>query len=96
MIESSNIIESIRNKFESFNALYQESLQENKAILDENVELRRKFQEQENRFNELEKKYNKISLANAFEASSESTHEAKIKVNKIVREIDNCIALLNR
>lgn len=96
MIESSKIIESLRKKFETFDSLYQESVRENKAILDENVVLKRKFQEQESRFVELEKKFNKISLAKAFEASSEGVHEAKIKVNKIVREIDNCIALLNR
>ena len=96
MIESSKIIESLRNKFETYNTLYQQSKQENKALLNENVYLKIKFQEQEGRLTELENKYNKISIAKAFEASSENTHEAKIKVNKIVREIDNCIALLNR
>ena len=29
-------------------------------------------------------------------ASAESTHDAKIKINRIVREIDKCIALLNK
>jgi len=28
--------------------------------------------------------------------NSEDSHQAKLKINRIVREIDKCIALLNR
>jgi hypothetical protein len=44
---------------------------------------------------ELEKKYEILKLAKIIEITSEDTHKAKLQLNKIVREIDNCIALLN-
>ena len=44
----------------------------------------------------LEEKYNKLKLAKNLTESLGGSHEAKIKVNRIVREIDKCIALLNR
>jgi hypothetical protein len=44
---------------------------------------------------ELKNKYDNTNLAKAFSESSGSNHDAKIKVNRILREIDKCIALLN-
>jgi hypothetical protein len=45
---------------------------------------------------ELKIQFNNIDLANVFVNASGTTHDAKIKVNRIVREIDKCIALLNK
>ena len=36
------------------------------------------------------------TIAKALIGSEEDSHEAKQKINRIVREIDKCIALLNR
>ena len=35
-------------------------------------------------------------MTKAFIDAAGSNHDAKIKVNRIVREIDKCIALLNK
>ena len=40
--------------------------------------------------------WNKLKLAKTMVASSHDVHDAKLKVNRMVREIDKCIALLNR
>jgi hypothetical protein len=37
-----------------------------------------------------------LKLAKAIALTDDTSHDAKIKVNRIVREIDKCIALLNR
>ena len=47
-------------------------------------------------YKELEQKYNNLKLAKVLTSETEESHDAKIKVNRIVREIDKCIALLNR
>ena len=60
-----------------------------------NLELQRKVNMQEVRINELEQKYTNLKIAKSLIAESGNAHEAKIKVNKMVREIDKCIALLN-
>jgi len=44
---------------------------------------------------ELEEKNKKLQLAEAFRVSSEDTHDAKLKIGRIVREIDKCMALLS-
>ncbi len=96
MEETSNIIESLNDKFKSLVYLYEKSLEEVKVIGEENNLLKEKLKKQETSYQELKTKYDTLSLVKAFTASGEDNHEAKIKVNKIVREIDNCIALLNR
>ena len=48
-----------------------------------------------NTIRELEKKLEKLQLIKAFGASSVDVKEAKQKINKIVREIDKCISMLN-
>lgn len=45
---------------------------------------------------EAEKKYELLKMAGSIIGVDNDAHEAKIKINKIVREIDQCIAMLNR
>jgi len=59
-------------------------------------ELQRKVHMLEARISELEQKYSNLKIAKALITESGDVHDAKIKVNRIVREIDKCIALLNR
>lgn len=40
--------------------------------------------------------YNNLKIAKSLDVSLANTHDAKLKVNRIVREIDKCIALLNK
>lgn len=44
---------------------------------------------------ELEEKLDRMTLVDAFKASSADVKDAKRKVGKIVKEIDKCISLLN-
>jgi len=44
----------------------------------------------------LEEKNKKLQLADAFKVTSEDTRDAKLKIGRIVREIDKCMALLNK
>jgi hypothetical protein len=43
----------------------------------------------------LQDENEKLKLANAF-VGSEGSKDAKVQISKIVREIDKCIALLNK
>lgn len=45
---------------------------------------------------ELVQKLEKLKLANLILSGSDENREAKNRINKMVREIDKCIALLNR
>jgi hypothetical protein len=45
---------------------------------------------------ELVKKHENLKFAKSLVGTDEDSHNAKIKINKIVREIDQCIAMLNK
>ncbi|MCF8226819.1 MAG: hypothetical protein K9J30_13155 [Bacteroidales bacterium] len=61
-----------------------------------NKELESKINEREKEIDELKQQNNTLRLSKAFEAGNGETQEARLQINKIVREIDRCIALLNR
>lgn len=54
------------------------------------------LQEREAGMKELEKKYDRSKLTGALLGDGENAIEAKRKISELVREIDKCIALLNR
>jgi hypothetical protein len=76
--------------------LYQKEKTENGQLKKKSIELVEKLKLDDNRLNDLEEKYNKLKISKALIASSNDVHDAKLKVNRMVREIDKCIALLNR
>ena len=61
-----------------------------------NASLISKLQERDARIKELEVKYERIKLSGALLGEGEGGVEAKKKINELVREIDRCVALLNR
>jgi len=45
---------------------------------------------------DLSKKVEDLKFAKSLAGGNEDSHEAKIKINRLVREIDKCISLLNK
>ena len=76
--------------------LYSSQKTEIEQLKKQNSELEEKNRLDTEKINNLEEKYNKLKISKALIASSDDVHEAKLKVNRLVREIDKCIALLNR
>jgi predicted nucleic acid-binding Zn-ribbon protein len=69
---------------------------ENKDLKHENEAIRQNLQERNQRIKELETKYERIKLSGALLGEGENANEAKKKITELVREIDRCVALLNR
>jgi predicted nucleic acid-binding Zn-ribbon protein len=61
-----------------------------------NDALERMLHEREEKLKELEIKYERIKLSGALLGEGEHADEAKKKITELVREIDKCVALLNR
>ena len=97
-MESKNdeIINKLRNNIKSIISLYEEQKEKNREFVSKNKELTHKITNLEDKIKDNELKYNNLKLAKAIASTDDSNHDAKIKVNRIVREIDKCIALLNR
>ncbi len=59
-------------------------------------ELSEQMQRKESDFNDLKRSYEHAKLTGALMGEGQGSADAKRKLNELVREIDNCIALLNR
>jgi phage shock protein A len=75
----------------------------NEALKEEKRQLLEKIQNLEETVDQLrkenqslEQKYENLKLAKMLIASEDETKDAKSRIQKIVREIDKCIALLNK
>jgi predicted nucleic acid-binding Zn-ribbon protein len=69
---------------------------ENRNLKQEIGNLNRTIQGRDERIKDLEVKYEKIKISGALMSGTEDTHEARKKINELVREIDRCVALLNK
>jgi predicted nucleic acid-binding Zn-ribbon protein len=61
-----------------------------------NEVLKSLLEERKEKMRDLEIKYERIKLSGALLGEGENAHEAKRKITELVREIDKCVALLNR
>jgi hypothetical protein len=69
---------------------------ENVRLKGENDSLKLLVAEKEEENRKLLERYNTLKSANVFSGNTEDSLATKESINSIVREIDNCIALLNR
>ncbi len=82
--------------------LFERTKEENLALFNEKQELLQIIKEKENEIKNLQEKLETYKLSNAFILTSngdditQKKHDAKIRINRIVKEIDKCIALLNK
>jgi phage shock protein A len=90
------ITSSVRNKIRTLITLYEQHKTRNRELESKNKELLNKVAFLEKKLTDTEEKYNNIKLAKTIISVEDNANDAKIKMNRIVREIDKCIALLNR
>ena len=90
------LIISFQNKINNIIELLEHNKEQNIKLLKEKKELSDQLKLRSRAFEELEKKYETLKMAKVLKVSDDEKHDAKIKVNRIVREIDKCIALLNK
>ena len=94
--EQTEIFEGIRQKIQSVKARLNVQQEENFRLKKQFEELQNSVQQKQMLIEELEQKNQKLALVKGIMADGDDTQDAKIQINKIVREIDKCIALLNR
>ncbi|HEC43156.1 MAG TPA: hypothetical protein ENI20_10045 [Bacteroides sp.] len=88
--------EQLESRIQQLIGMYEKERSVKEKFSKEKSELQEQLRLGQERVKILEEKYNKLKISKALIASSEDVHDAKLKVNRMVREIDKCIALLNR
>jgi hypothetical protein len=96
-LKQDEIISDLRQKIKSLISLYEDQKSVSIELHGKNKALGEQVEMLENKLSNLEKKYENLKIAKALSSiPGEGIHDTKLQVNKIVREIDKCIALLNR
>ena len=94
--DQTEIFEGIRQKIQSVKVRLKAQQEENTRLKQQYADLQKAVQQKQLLIEELEQKNQKLALVKGILAEGEGTQDARIQINRIVREIDKCIALLNR
>jgi hypothetical protein len=89
-------VASLRFKVEKLVDLHRQIKLEHNELKSEKAELEKKLKEKQEIIRSLEEKQSQIKLARVLTETHENTTDIKLKINELVREIDKCIAQLNR
>lgn len=87
-----NLYNRVRQLMEKYNALKEQF----NLLNSENEKLKRRISEKETSIETIEQQYKSARIASGVVVQDDDREEARMQINRIVREIDDCIALLNR
>ena len=91
------IVVNIEKKVNKIISLYRSLKKEKEEILEENTNLRSEILERDNNIKSLEEKIRLLRITKSVgNHDLEINKESRQKINEYVREIDKCIALLNK
>jgi len=85
----------IRKKISKLISLRQQLENQNKQLNQKINELQQKLMEKDQLIKITEEKNQALKLAGTLSGSESENHELKLKINKMIREIDKSLALLN-
>ena len=89
-------LDLLKNRLEELLKKYYRLRAENYEIKSKNEVLKVKLQEENDKYRELETRFERIKISGALLGGDENAGEAKEKITELVREIDRCVALLDR
>ncbi len=89
------LIERLILSINKLQNLYEKEKEARKKLEAINAELLQQLNKKNDEIEALEVKINTLKLAKSLSGLNDM-HDAKLKVTNLVREIDKCIALLNR
>ncbi len=87
-----NLKANTQQLFQQFNQLEEEIKQLNDKVLSLKLEIEKLEEEK----SEMSRKNEQMKIATVLLSGVDENRVAKQKINKLVREIDKCIALLNK
>lgn len=94
-IDKDELINKLQTGIHRLIELYEQEKAQNSILKQRINELSNLLLEKEKETMSLETKYNTLRMAKTLSETGD-TLETKVKVNNLVRELDKCIALLNR
>ena len=90
------LIDSIEIKIKNLIDKYNQVKLENSNLLKNNNDLKLVLDEKNNKIVELQNKVKLMNITKNVDRSKDEVKSTRLKINEYVREIDKCIALLNK
>ncbi len=94
--EQEELIRELKNHVHLLMSKYSALQIQYRQLVLEREGLQEQANDQISKIETLEQQYNTAKMATSVLAKDIDTNEARAEINRIVREIDDCIALLNR
>jgi len=91
-----NLISGIEIKLNNLLSSYKKVKSINSKIKEENANLLSEIEQKNIEINTLKDKIKIISISKSVDASKGDIRQTKLKINEYIREIDKCIAQLNK
>ena len=95
----SNVAKRLDSLAEGLNRIQRNMIrleEDNEQLKKKLVETEHSLRDKSEKLSDLEREYQRLKLAKALVNKSGDKAEMKFRVNELVKEIDKCIALLNR
>ena len=92
----SDLLKEFKGKLDKLIALYLRLKKEKLLQSEENSQMKEQIRLLILKNEDLVKQTEDLKFAKSLLGAEDDSHGAKLKINRIVREIDNCIALLNK
>ncbi len=94
--ENDNLIISLKDKLFKLIVMVNDLKNKNNVLLKNKAELEFQLSEKIKTISEIKRKYENLKIGKLIDISGNEVNGARLKINRIVREVDNCIALLNK
>ena len=95
MSNLSEIVDSLENRISKLLHRYEKTKQQNSSLEEELKILRSQQVQSQQEIEEWREKCGSLKLANSMLGSDQHKRETKLKINALVREIDQCISQLS-
>ncbi|MFN5325148.1 MAG: hypothetical protein ACK5C5_09540 [Bacteroidota bacterium] len=96
MSEVAKSLDSLRAKVEKLVSSRQILLQQVDRLEQSNSDLRVELDSLKGEINSLKEANQVLRMAKAVSGEDQNTRDLKLRINEYIREIDRCIALINR
>ena len=96
MNDSRSQLAQLKIKVEKLINLHTQLAKENQQLKLIQSQLAEDLKRSHQQITELEEKNKLIKMAQAVSGTDQNTRDLKLKINEYIREIDRCLALINR
>ncbi len=90
------IVVQLEEKINLLIEKYNSERSNNEMLRKQLSQLTEQLDNSSNEYSILQEDYEKLKMAKTIEATTDDVKDTKLRINQIVRDIDKCIALLNR